>query len=290
MSLQERLARLIAPARKRCFPLRPDFPPGFRIAAPLLESLSDHDLRRLNELLDWNCYLLDGRGRRFGNIARPGKRMAPEQIPDRRIRLLDERFGLEEREVLELGCFEGIHTAGLCALGARVTAVDARVDHVVKTIVRCSFLGHFPAVFTCNLENPADCQRLPRAELLHHVGVLYHLADPVTHLRNLHRWATVGVMLDTHYAEKGEATGTYEVGGKAYPCSVYREAGAREAFSGMRAYSRWLTLDTIFGLLTDSGFPDVEVVERRAERNGPRALLFARRAPEQPGSDAQSSA
>lgn len=290
MSLQRRFARLIALARKRRFPLRPDFPPGFRISTPILDSLSDHDLRSLNELLDWNCYLLDGRGRRFGNIARPGKRMAPERIPDRRIVLLDERFGLKERDVLEFGCFEGIHTAGLCALGARVTAIDARVDHVVKTIVRCSLLGHSPAVFTCNLEHPADCQRLPRAELLHHVGVLYHLADPVTHLRNLHRWATVGVMLDTHYAEQGAATGTYVVDGEAYPCLVYREAGAREAFSGMRAYSRWLTLDVIIGLLADSGFADVEVVERRAERNGPRALLFARRAPGQPGSDVQSSA
>lgn len=244
---------------------------------PFVDPLSDAELTELNGLLRWNAFTVDRHGRRFGGVAWKGKRDRSELIPDRRIVQMDERFDLSDKHVLEFGCFEGIHTIGLTGLAARVTAVDGRVENVVKTIVRAALYGCHPTVFVYDVERrPADVSLLG-ADLLHHVGVLYHLADPVGHLLEIGRYVRLGLMLDTHYAADGEARHSYEVEGKSYPYRVYGELGHRDVFSGLRPHSKWLPLDLIVGLLRDTGFGQVEIAETRLERNGPRVLLFARR-------------
>lgn len=245
--------------------------------APLLERLTDEDLQRLNELLPWRCFTVDSMGRPFGGTAWRGKRVTPQPIPDRRIELLHDRFDLSDKHVLEIGCFEGVHTAALCRFAQRVTAVDARVENVVKTAVRCTFLDARPRVFTCDVEAEGEASDLLRADVCHHVGVLYHLEDPVTHLRRLARWISHGLMLDTHYARDEDATDVYEVDGTPYRFRAYEERGRADVFSGMRQSSRWLRLEDLEGVLRAGGFDKVEVVETREERNGPRVLLFAER-------------
>jgi tRNA (mo5U34)-methyltransferase len=37
---------------------------------------------------------------------------------------------LSNKDVLEIGCFEGIHTIGLCNYSRRVYAVDSRIENV----------------------------------------------------------------------------------------------------------------------------------------------------------------
>jgi len=59
---------------------------------------------------------------------------------------------------------------------------------------------------------------------------------------------------------------------------MYRELGHDDAFSGLSAHSKWLPLDVIVALLRETGLGQVEVVETRQERNGPRVLLLASRA------------
>jgi tRNA (mo5U34)-methyltransferase len=179
--------------------------------------------------------------------------------------------------VLEVGCFEGIHTVGLSKYAHKVTAFDCRIENVVKTIVRCAFFGLHPTVFKCNIEEqPVDLESLS-ADLVHHVGVLYHLADPVRHLLELGRYIRLGVMLDTHYSLDHEARESYVVEGRRYHYKRYRESGYSDVFSGMYAHSKWLTLNDITGLLKRSGFKRVKVVETRSERNGPRVLILAER-------------
>lgn len=204
-----------------------------------------------------------------------GKRTAPERIPDARIRRFHERFELSDKHVLEIGCFEGIHTIALCRLAERVTAVDARIENVVKTIVRCAFFDERPRVFAYDVEASADADDLLSADLCHHVGVLYHLEDPVAHLRRLGKWISRGLMLDTHYALQEDVTDTYEADGERFRFRRYDEAGRGDVFSGMRSHSKWLLLDDITDVLSSVSFHKVEVVETRVERNGPRALLFA---------------
>ena len=247
-----------------------------RVAAPLVERLSDADLERLNELLPWQCFIVDREGRPFGRPAWAGKRVEPQAIPDPRIERLHERFDLADKHVLEVGCFEGVHTAALCGLAREVTAVDARIENVVKTIVRCAFLGHAPRVLTADVDDPEGGD-LPTADVCHHVGVLYHLVDPVGHLERLASRVTHGLMLDTHYARPEDLDGSYEAGGTAYRFQSYAEGGRDDAFSGMHEHAKWLTLDDLVAVLRGRGFATVDVAEQRDERNGARVLLFAER-------------
>lgn len=250
-----------------------------RQCIPGVDSLDDRSLERLNQLLPWNCFVVDAAGRRFGNVAWATKRTEPQEIPDQRILELDRRLPLAGRSVLEIGCFEGIHTIALCQRASRVIAVDSRIDNILKTIVRCALFDLHPTIRLCDIERvPANVGQL-QADVCHHVGVLYHLRDPVAHLLDLGRYVGTGIMLDTHYALPEEATDRYRAGGDEWMYRRYGEYGERDPFSGMYDHAKWLRLDDIIALLRRAGFSSVEVVERRAERNGPRALIFAQRPP-----------
>jgi hypothetical protein len=242
-----------------------------------LNSISDDDLMDLNSLLQWNCFISDSKGRRFGSSAWSSKRIEPQIVPNKRIIAMNARFNLTDKSILEVGCFEGVHTLGLLQYTKSVKAVDSRMDHVVKTLVRCGILGEKPSVFKCDIESSDIDFNSLKADLLHHVGVLYHLKDPVTHLLDINKYISRGVMLDTHYCEPSEINGQYEVRGKSYSYKRYKEYGTKEAFSGMYDHSKWLLLDDIVNCLNEAGFGKVEIVEKRAERNGPRVLLYAER-------------
>lgn len=262
-------------------PKRPDLPlhgwGNAEVATPLLDALTDLELAELNAILPWNCFTTDGAGRRFGAAARAGKRDEPQPLPDPRIVALNARFPLSQASVLEIGCFEGVHTAALCGFARQVTAVDGRVENVVKTIVRTAMLGLDPHVFVCDVEDPAHAARLPEADAVHHVGVLYHLKDPAAHLAEIARRTRRVLMLDTHVARPEEATSTLTSDGKTFRCRRYQEFGRADVFSGMYAYSMWLLPEDIEAILKQAGLPSVTVVERRDERNGARVLLYASR-------------
>lgn len=229
----------------------------------------------LNEILPWSCFTTDGRGRRFGRAAWVGKRQEPQVIPDPRIVRMSQVFSLEDKHVLEVGCFEGVHTIALCQHAGRVTAIDARVENLAKTIVRAAMYGEFPRVLRWDVEEAPPLSL--EVDVVHHVGVLYHLQDPIRHLRALGGLAREGIWLDTHVADPEEADADYESGGVTYPYKRYVEGGREDVFSGLYDHAKWLTLETISKVLTEAGFADVKVFERREERNGPRVLLAASR-------------
>jgi tRNA (mo5U34)-methyltransferase len=244
----------------------------------VLEALSDADLATLNALLPWHAHVADGLGRRFGDAAWAGKRQEPQVIPDPRIVELDERFGLSDKVVLEVGCFEGIHTVALCNLAKRVVAIDSRVENVAKTLVRTAMFDCWPQVYAVDVEaTPTDGWRLA-ADVAHHVGVLYHLRDPVGHLLDLGRHIAVGLMLDTHVARPDDVDAAYTAGGTEWRYQRKTEGGRADPFSGMYAHAKWLPLDELERLLAAAGFPVIDVAERRDERNGLRVKIFARRA------------
>lgn len=109
--------------------------------------LKDEDLAEFNRLLPWHAGTQLADGRIMGSLeARPGKREAIQPIPDKRITRLDDILNLDGKQVLEIGCFEGIHTIGLCSYGAKVTAVDLRPINVIKTAVRLAAYGYSATV------------------------------------------------------------------------------------------------------------------------------------------------
>jgi tRNA (mo5U34)-methyltransferase len=276
--IRSALRKIRAAVRRATAPAVPfdGFPPSPQ-PVPLLDALSDAELQGLNRALPWHAFTVDGRGRRFGNAGWTGKRAEPQEIPDRRIVLLHERFNLADKHVLEIGCFEGIHTVALARFARSVTAVDARAENVLKTLARCAFYGVSPRVALVNVETRPLPLELLEADIVHHVGVLYHLSDPAAHLRDLGRLARRGLWLDTHVADPGTATRTYESGGKVYRYREFIESGLQDPFSGMSAASRWLLLDDVTALLREAGFDSVEILEKREERHGPRVLVAAKR-------------
>ena len=247
-----------------------------------VELLSDADLVRLNRMLKWNCFTVDRQGRRFGNPASANKRDNPEIIPDRRIALLNEKFDISDKHVLEVGCLEGVHTIGLTRNAKKVTAIDARIENVVKTIVRCAFFECYPTVLKCNVEEQPLPVDLLRAELVYHVGVLYHLRNPIHHLASLSDFIGQGILLDTHYALDDQATESFEVSGRKVPYKKYSEGDYFDPFSGMYMDSKWLRLEDIVDTLNTAGFEKVDVIEDRRERNGPRVLLTAEKSTKAP--------
>ena len=252
------------------------YPENTRVATKYVDQLADEELRELNQILRWNCFTVDSKGRRFGRRAKVGKRDSAQAIPDRRLKIMNDEFNLKSKHVLEVGCFEGVHTIGLCGSAAKVTAIDSRIENVVKTIVRCALFDCHPTVFKCDLEVQSDMQLLPKVDLLHHVGVLYHLVDPVRHLLDICKTVQEGILLDTHVARPGEDTVTYESCGKSYRYKWFREGGKNAVFAGMGDHAKWLTTESLLEVLRDAGFSESRVVEERDERNGFRVLVLAR--------------
>lgn len=275
------LKKLFSRARKS----KPQIPlKGYdegRTLTRFVDALSDDDVNALNRLLPWHCFTVDSKGRRFGDAAWEGKRCNSQIIPDPRIVLMNKEFDLSNKRVLEIGCFEGVHTIGLLHFAGKVMAIDSRIENVVKTIVRCAFFGYSPTVFKCDIEDALVDYSALSADVMHHVGVLYHLKSPVQHLRSLKSYIRDGIMLDTHYALEHEADMVHEVDGAEYRYKKYQESGYADPFSGMYDHAKWLRLEDIIQILKDSGFSNINVLETRQERNGPRVLLTARRNMEQ---------
>lgn len=248
-----------------------------RTPTPFLELLPDWQLDQLNEILSWNCYTVDSLGRKFGKPHGRNKRPNAQTVPDRRILSMHNRFDLSDKAVLEVGCFEGVHTSALAQLAKRVIAVDARLENVVKTMVRVGFFGRSAQVVCCDLESLDEkTKAYLKADLVHHVGVLYHLVDPVAHLAVIRSLAPKGLMLDTHFATPEMATQQFESGGKSYRYFHFREPNSyQKVFAGMHGHAKWLPVDDLKAALVAAGYAHIEIVETRQERNGPRLLLFA---------------
>ncbi len=246
---------------------------------PLVDMMTDDQLEEINRMLDFNCFTVDSRGRRFGLPAGPKKRSGPQELPDRRVVLLDEEVGLRDKSVLEVGCFEGVHTIALAKRARAVTALDGRVENVVRTIVRASFYGQHPKVIAYDMEQMSGgAPEWMKADVAFHAGVLYHLTDPVQHLRVLLEGISHAILLDTHVARDEQVNASYFSGDTEYRYHRIREGGRyKGVFAGMSDHAKWLTEGDLHGVLTQCGFGDIKSIETRNENNGKRVLLIAKR-------------
>lgn len=239
-----------------------------------INDLPDEELDLLNNLLPWASYVNDTNGRRFGKPYSQNKRFFPEKIPDPRIVELNRRYPLHDLSILEIGCFEGNHTVGLSMFSDRVTAIDSRIEHIVKTIVRAAMYGHRPHVFRLDLEQPFPEDPELIFDVLHHVGVLYHLSNPIKHLNEILPHCSI-LMLDTHVATEEDVLHTFSYDGTNYRYKNYKEAGRLAPFAGMQDHAKWLLEKDLVKILENNGFAHIEITQRRDERNGKRILLYA---------------
>jgi tRNA (mo5U34)-methyltransferase len=231
--------------------------------------ISEAAVSEVNNTLDWHAAtVLNGKlllGRLGAN-----KRMKPGPVPDRRITELHRLIDLTGKSILEVGCFEGIHTLGLRLYSDDVTAIDIRPSNVIKTLTRLSLHGTYAKVFI------ADVERLSREfgqfDVIFHCGVLYHLESPVEHIFSLTQMCQY-LFLDTHVTSKRDVEKT--LGHFTYRGTHYEEAGWNDPFSGKGSRSFWLTEEDLQEALRRAGFSSITLIERRAERNGPRLTILA---------------
>jgi SAM-dependent methyltransferase len=236
--------------------------------------LSEQQLSDLQRVVAWETAMCLPDGRVLG---REGKR-GLEKEGDFRIRFLDERIGLADKTVLELGCNEGVHTVQLARRAERVVALDVRPKNIVCTLVRLFVADLLPSTQVL-LKDVRDLE-MPDGpfDVLFHVGVLYHLYDPIDHLRRIAHLAPV-LLLDTHYATEPTRAPRSDIvyGDRSYPAFSHREGGWDEVFSGVEETSRWIRRDDLLDLLRKVGFERIETVSDREERNGSRITILAER-------------
>jgi tRNA (mo5U34)-methyltransferase len=242
-----------------------------------VSTMSDEQIAEMNRLLPWGAMTVDPTGRVVGNPWSSTKRNVPHDLIDHRQQAFAEAFPLTDRHVLEIGCFEGIHSLGLKLLGAKVTGVDSRVANILKTLSRLWLYGHTADVVLWDVEKPPT-EAVPQEwDVLHHVGVLYHLTNPVEHLLEVLPRTRHAVLLDTHVADDAaSAKLSYEVNGASFSYRRKPEPlAAHSPFAGMKDHAKYLLIDDIVELFRQSGFTDVRLVEDRAERNGRRVTVWA---------------
>lgn len=251
------------------------FPPTLDLLCSQLSTMPDQEIEILNKLLPWQASTIDSRGRRLGNIAWKGKRDVPESIDDYRATILKKY--LHHGSVLEIGCFEGIHTLSLLRQGYDVTAIDSRVENVVKSIVRVNMYGYRPVINLFDIDGSNLPSQGHHFDGCFHCGVLYHLKNPIEHLNALLPKISKTLLLDTHVASEQDCVTSYHLPYENVKCKIYAESGRSDVFSGMHPHAKWLSLETIKNILLAGGFSSINLIESRNERNGLRVLLVAQK-------------
>lgn len=236
--------------------------------------LTDQELADFTTAIAWETGTRLPDGRILGN---PDVRGFVASEEDYRIRALDERLGDERGHVLELGSGEGYHTVQLARRFEKVTAIEARPKNVICSLVNLYVHG-VENVRLLKMDARELSPTLGRFDLVFHSGVLYHLSNPVEHLRRVVALSD-RLLLDTHYASRGESTGRCEVvsRGKCYPAAIWGEGGWDDIFSGLEAESRWLERGALLDALADVGYRRVATLSEYEMPVGPRICLWAER-------------
>jgi hypothetical protein len=250
-------------------------------------SIGADALARLNVLLPWTSYhSLSGEGRFLGTAWSPTKRANAQPFPDKVVLQLNQRVPLRELSVLEVGCYEGHHTASLAQLARSVWAFDARIENVIKTLVRLWMLGleRSAVVQLIDIEGDPVREQLARLgrnerfDLIHHRGVLYHLSKPIEHLADLASLCDRHLYIHTQIARDEQANTTYQSVLGDFRVFSYGEAERSHApFAGMIDRAAWLTRGGLLEVLGRLGFGVIQVLGELDERNGRRIELIASR-------------
>jgi hypothetical protein len=248
----------------------------FQLPKSIINDLSDDDLIRINKAFPWDCFTLDELGRSLGKAHSVSKRNKPQIIPDERITAFHQHYSLSDKSVLEIGCFEGVHTIALARTGAVVEACDGRIENVLKTVLRCYLYGCQPRVFPLDVDNVSEVLQLKNYDFIHHVGVLYHLKNPVQSLAATLSKCRTSMLLDTHVSSPNSAMGVLKIDGREFPVERYREGGIADPFSGLSESSLWISKDAIGYIAEKCGFRTAMHQERQ-ERNGLRVLMHLER-------------
>ncbi|GAB3476892.1 class I SAM-dependent methyltransferase [Polaromonas eurypsychrophila] len=239
---------------------------------------------KLDVMLPWSSYFYADAVHSIGTPWSSRKRAGAQPFPDPTVENLNKIIPLKNLSILEVGCYEGHHTASLALHSNDVWAIDGRIENVIKTLVR-TWLSNCERNVNVNLvdletNNLVDAfAKLGRTspfDLIHHRGVLYHLSHPLSHLRQCANICAKHLYLHTQIASEERANKDVTVDGISYRVLEYKEPKVDVSpYSGITNYAYWLTQDSLMKALSDVGFTHVKIISLKDERNGPRIELLA---------------
>nr|WP_294550301.1 methyltransferase domain-containing protein [uncultured Rhodopila sp.] len=212
---------------------------------------------------------------------------------DDRIVMFEERLGgFAGKRVLELGPLEGGHTYMMTRRGATVTAIESNVRAWMRCLVAKDAVGMAGATFLLGDFVKYLAASPQRVDFALASGVLYHMTDPATVLRNLCLCGDA-VGLWTHYFNAGPLRDRYQDNkfdfkprevitphGRVveYYNQSYLQALDWKGFCGGSAPgSNWIRKQDIIGIMEDEGFNCEIFLDHPDHPNGPAFCVFGQR-------------
>ncbi len=168
---------------------------------------------------------------------------------------------LNGQQVLDVGCGNGYFGWRLLGAGAEgVLGVDPTVLFFVQHLALCRFLGsggpNTNPVQSASMVLPIPFEILPAHpfDLVLSMGVVYHRADPLEHVRGLHACTRPGgrVLLESLVVTDGT---------DLHPASAPGQSPGRGRYARMRNVHVVPRVETLTDWLIEAGFEDVRTVD-----------------------------
>lgn len=180
-------------------------------------------------------------------------------IMDQRLIKLNEVCPVKGKTVLELAPLEAAHTLTLLELGAKsVTAIEVREENLEKCKIIKKIFRLKKAKFLQGDVRTFDFSTLGKFDIVLCSGILYHLSDPVALLKKL-SGISDKIFIWTHIANNYYPVGKDVIVNDCIG-KYYNEEKSLEA--GLEEKSLWLYESELFKAINDSGFKEIEVLNK----------------------------
>jgi SAM-dependent methyltransferase len=169
---------------------------------------------------------------------------------------------LNQLRVLDLGCLEGMYAIEFAQHGAEVVGVDGRHANLEKARMAQAALSLENLQFIQDDARNLSVEKYGHFDVVLCIGLLYHLDAPdvFEFTERLADVCTRVAVIDTHYSHVPYEQRTYK--GRTYHGHLFteftnetaeeKEKAAWAALDNPKSF--WLTLPSLFNLLTDVGF------------------------------------
>ena len=214
----------------------------------------------------------------------------------------------EGKRVVDIGCLEGYFSVECALQGAQVLGVDGKRVNLTKCEFVNSVLGIESLAFAHDDAMRVTRERYGGFDAVLALGLLYHLEDPFTFLRNMAGLCDGFVLIDTLVALEDQPASiaggwepelselrAFEYAGREYAGRLFREFDDGSPQVGKELsttasltndVSVWLTEASLVALLRDVGFQQVDKLAYGSRedlwwadvRRDGRVLLLAHRA------------
>ena len=217
-----------------------------------------------------------------------------ELFDDARVKMMNERFPLKGKKVLELGPLEGAHTYMISKLQAEdVTAIESNSRAFLKCLIVKELYDLANTHFLLGDAIGFMSQTSRTFDICLASGILYHSQTPGKFIESISK-VSKRLFLWTHFYDEAAIHKIPAVLKKFKDTKQeilketsftlhkyeYGEALDWSGFcGGSEAYTNWVTKDSLLKMLHLCGFAKIDIVfEDYGHQNGPNICIYAEKA------------